>query len=716
MRVITSLRATVLVLGVVASLSVPVGADAADGTVFTFEGGGWGHSVGMSQYGAYGMSKEGYSYDGIITHFFSGSSVVDLAPSLASKPLWVNVATADRLGSVSLRVVSVGPGSVPVTFSSDAGSFEALVGETVVVEALGSGQCSVTGPGGSITGPCMVDADWDGSEASPTTAVRIPGCATCTYARGGLRIRPHTSGGRFNVTLEIAVEDYILGIAEMPYSWGTPANGGMAALEAQAVAARSYAVRTAYDRGNPDNRTSCWCQLSATTADQVYVGYGFGWQTWIDAVRNTAGKVVSHPSQPSGIPVKTFYSSSTYGWTENYEDGFGGSTAVPFLRAVDDHWSANPDLNPNARWTRQFTGAELASALEGRPGVPSLPTVSAVEISKCSVSGAALEITFRGGGSEATVTTRALRSYLGLRSMQVYNVGSPPPAVPPCPGAVGSPGGGLACNAIAYDPSNPRHAIYPGAFPVDGDGTVIVDLRGSPGPMVVFWDGVYSGSTRIHGTPRDDVICGADNEGGHSDWVHGHGGSDVILGGGSDDTLIGGSGADTVFGDTGSDELRGGRGDDEVDGGPGRDTVRGGPGDDMLFGRGESDVMRGGGGRDVIDGGNGSDTLAGGRDNDTLYANAGDGNLLLGGPGNDRLEAGTGNDDQLRGRRGHDTLIGGSGDGTLLYGDHGNDTLTGGSGNGHRLYGGPGDDTLTEGTGSGHILDGGAGHNTLVYV
>ena len=50
-------------------------------------------------------------------------------------------------------------------------------------------------------------------------------------------IRPHTDPLKFNVVLEIDPEDYALGIAEMPYSWGSA--GGMAALEAQAIAARS---------------------------------------------------------------------------------------------------------------------------------------------------------------------------------------------------------------------------------------------------------------------------------------------------------------------------------------------------------------------------------------------------------------------------------------------------------------------------------------------
>ncbi|MFQ5948963.1 MAG: hypothetical protein ACE5KX_08895, partial [Acidimicrobiia bacterium] len=59
----------------------PVAAVAEDGDdVFTFEGGGFGHSVGMSQFGAYGMAREGHSWQQILTHYFRGSSVATVDP------------------------------------------------------------------------------------------------------------------------------------------------------------------------------------------------------------------------------------------------------------------------------------------------------------------------------------------------------------------------------------------------------------------------------------------------------------------------------------------------------------------------------------------------------------------------------------------------------------------------------------------------------------
>ena len=64
------------------------------------------------------------------------------------------------------------------------------------------------------------------------------------------------------------------------------------------------------------------------------------------------------------LPLETFYSSSTFGWTEHSENGF--TAYVPYLRAVDDHWSQLPEVgNPYARWEATFSGDRLAALLPG---------------------------------------------------------------------------------------------------------------------------------------------------------------------------------------------------------------------------------------------------------------------------------------------------------------------------------------------------------------
>lgn len=410
---------------------------------FTLEGGGFGHSVGMSQFGAYGMSREGYTWEEIMTHYFTGATPADVSASLSSQPIWVNLTMEQQVLSLTVRSIGSGPNS-PVTVTSTAGSVVVTSGQTVTVTRLDNGKCRVEAPGGTFNGPCTIDAEWDGFSGSPTAAVILDGCTLmnwnlttgsqlqpCTYARGGLRIRPDNNTNKVNLSVEIDMEDYVLGISEMPYFWSD--SGGMAALEAQAVAARSYAYSKVLARAAPEDRPWCWCSIYDTTVDQSYVGWGHGTQAWIDAVRNTAGKVMNHPSAAAGgqlVPIPTYYSSSTFGWTENSEDGF--TSSVPYLRSVDDHWSQLPGIgNSHARWTRQYSGSQLAAKL------PGMSTVTGLAITKCSTTGAALEITFQGSGGPRAYKTRDLRGLLSLKSMQVFNVGAPDLGTPPCAGPEG---------------------------------------------------------------------------------------------------------------------------------------------------------------------------------------------------------------------------------------------------------------------------------------
>src|SRR3990170_8168935 len=114
-------------LGLLLALSVlgPSGSAAADeSTVFTFVGGGWGHSVGLSQYGAFGMSREGFTADQIISHYYTGASVQVVHPDFGG-PLWVNIDVVEPVGlaaaTASFTVMSTSAASlgVPVMLSNN---------------------------------------------------------------------------------------------------------------------------------------------------------------------------------------------------------------------------------------------------------------------------------------------------------------------------------------------------------------------------------------------------------------------------------------------------------------------------------------------------------------------------------------------------------------------------------------------------------------------
>ena len=68
-----------------AALSVPASAQAA--TVFTLTGHGWGHGIGMSQYGALGYAEHGWGYEQILDHYFTGTHVAPLQGSVTERVL-----------------------------------------------------------------------------------------------------------------------------------------------------------------------------------------------------------------------------------------------------------------------------------------------------------------------------------------------------------------------------------------------------------------------------------------------------------------------------------------------------------------------------------------------------------------------------------------------------------------------------------------------------
>ena len=153
-------------------------AGAADDIV-VFDGGGWGHSVGLSQYGALGMSQEGSSFDEILTHYFTGTAVATMEdPSL----------------TFTVRGIDVDP--VPATFTIGERAVVVAPGQAATITRLANGTCSLTSPTGTFSGPCAIDVEWDGWTGSPSTAIAIEGCGLVNWnAPGGSTVQ--TCTGRF---------------------------------------------------------------------------------------------------------------------------------------------------------------------------------------------------------------------------------------------------------------------------------------------------------------------------------------------------------------------------------------------------------------------------------------------------------------------------------------------------------------------------------------
>ena len=410
----------VLLVGMVAA---PAGADERD--VYTFEGRGWGHSVGFSQYGARGMAMEGYGYKEIVTHYYKGTSVGTIADSVGSgsflrtktRPVWVGLLQSLTTATFSPYVVEEGH-TVKVCQDKLSGGrrcANAKEGQEWKVRTADKGGCRIFRNGNRVwesRGKCRVDVALGG----PPTRILLSGTGY-TYARGVLHMRPVPDQKAFHVSLQVSMNEYIRGIAEVPTDWP------VATLKAQAVAARSYGAYKVLGYGpiaGLDNtrRQECWCHLYGDTRDQYYIGWAketYG-AAWPDAVTSTSGEVVTYGGggTQSGI-IQAFYSASSGGVTERSVDIWGGWR--DYLQSVSDPWAIDPAVgNPYATWTFDLKAGTLATAL-GWDEVDSVTLLTVPPNSTFQVGG-------RDGGQavSTTVTGPWIYQTFGTRSPHVRGV------------------------------------------------------------------------------------------------------------------------------------------------------------------------------------------------------------------------------------------------------------------------------------------------------
>lgn len=533
-----------LVTGVLAPARATEGGGAE--STITFGGGGWGHSVGLSQYGAQGQALSGRDHRTILASYFTGVGFDSFTTNGGGieHPGTVWVGIDQDLTELTFRVRGTAPDAHHVTVTRGQGEaaqrVDILPGNSFTIafepeftyEVQGE---TVTSPAGCTltvqnvvwpAGGCFIDIDWDGWEHQPTTVVDI---GARSYRYGNLHVRPNhppaQAADGYHLVAAIGLEKYLYGIAEVPHSWHPEA------LRTQAVAARSYAANKMALRGHPGasdfRQDLCWCQLYDDTRDQFWVGWPAEVGAWRQAVDATAGVVLAHREvveSDGPVAVPTFYSSSTFGHTEDSGIAFGSGFTPEYLRGVPDPWSVDPiAANPYATWTKTMAAADVATRL-------GMDSVTGAEITAWSpASGAALEITFTGlvesVPSERTFTTPRLRSKLGLRSMQV--TGLEVDIVEAAPGG-GGPAPPQPDQVALQDPTSGVWSLR------HGDGTVSGFYYGVPGdvPMACDWNadrldtvGLYRQSDGFlylrnsndlgvadvaiyYGVPEDLPVCG----------------------------------------------------------------------------------------------------------------------------------------------------------------------------------------------------------------
>jgi SpoIID/LytB domain protein len=415
------LVAAVLIVGLVPATSVAAATSLGS---LTFYGRGYGHGVGMSQYGACGRALAGEIAPAILAHYYPGATIGARDPATNVRVLVLNAFAATSAAPLTI-VATGGRWSV----DGITGTFPAGARARLWPVAAGSTSWSlrVTSSTGSIlhqstrTGAVTIRPAMGtfalplGSAANRTIKTR--GSTTTTFLqlaskagtnnlyRGALRVQLTTKA---TVVNHVALDDYLRGVVpvEMPSSWPSEA------LNAQAVAARSYAVNHLH----PSTGTY---DVYDDTRSQVYRGRNAERASTDLAISSTAGSVLL---SGSAVANAVFHSADG-GATENNENVWTPAagrpgTPVAYLRGSSDRapdGSSYDAASPYATWkTATYSGASLSSilALDSRTNVG---TLTAINLTNRGVSGRLISVTLTGSAGTKTVSGDVFRSVFNAK-------------------------------------------------------------------------------------------------------------------------------------------------------------------------------------------------------------------------------------------------------------------------------------------------------------
>ena len=396
---------------------------------FAITGAGYGHGVGLSQIGARSKALAGETATAILNYYYKD---VVIQPMDDSKILRVNIGHL----LTTARIASTTPDAVLQIFSGDIGDAQdqiplavvpvrsaltfSILGSTVVPNIV-TGKSITTLPRNRV-----FTVRWSGTRYLPG----VEGVVSLTHSSASTRyrygqmqfraVRASALGFRLEITNSVRLADeYLWGVSEVPSSW--PA----AALEAQAIASRTYALNKA-----GIYRAGCDCDLYGEISDQKFAGYGKeiekGWgKFWKAAVTNTAGLTLTQ----NNLPIAAYFGSSTGGLTETAMNAWG--TERSYTQIIADPGSLDPKINPNFfSWKRSVPQASVALAF-------ALPDVVSLEIVSKNLSGTVAMIRATSSlGVQKTLRGETFRSRTRIPSayfdlVGVQNAVEPTPSPSP---------------------------------------------------------------------------------------------------------------------------------------------------------------------------------------------------------------------------------------------------------------------------------------------
>jgi stage II sporulation protein D len=350
-------------------------APAGSGALFVFSGHGWGHGVGMSQYGAYGYAQHGATFQQILAHYYPGT---DLRPAPSTK---FRVLLADRKKKVTLS------SDLPFTVKDGAGQ-------------------KLTLPAGAVTFGTGLKLAGQSLTAPLTFIPGRGGALTLKRAYRG-QIQVDVVDGKLRAVNIVGLEEYLDGVvpAEMPSAWA------LQALQAQAVAARSYALAT--------RKIGAPYDAYSDTRSQMYLGLANESPATTDAVTATKGLALYFGS----TVATTFFYSTSGGQTESSLDWTG--TPLPYLVSVPDPYD---DISPYHNWGPvPITAQTISKSLKLTGPITDATTVA-------NAAGRVGRLNLVLPFAPVAVSATSLRAAIGLRStwftVGVMSLSAPLPVAP----------------------------------------------------------------------------------------------------------------------------------------------------------------------------------------------------------------------------------------------------------------------------------------------
>jgi stage II sporulation protein D len=450
--------------------AVPASAPAA--SRFVIRGAGYGHGVGMSQYGAYGFALHGVGYREILAHYYTGTAIGTVEPSR------------------EIRVLLQSPRGNASFFGADrAGDRRLDPARTYKARGRGDGVDLLSARGRRLAtfgAPLRVTGPGPLTLRGRAGNGRVDG-----LYRGALEFLPGRFGG-VNAVNAVKLDDYVQGVVpvESPASWP------LDALKAQAVAARTYAITTS--KGGVG-----WDQYPDTRS-QVYAGVAGERPSSNQAVAETHGEVVTYQGQP----VVTYFFSTSGGRTEDVENTSLGNEPRAWLRSVDDPYD---DVSPKHRWgpirmSLTRAGRKLRGLVRGR--------FRGIKVVQRGASPRVVAADIIGSRGRTRVNGATLRARLGLFDTWAFftsitSEGSPPPDGEPPPEETEPLTGGAspAFLAMTVPKPAPRGVLRGRIVPARRGQTLTIERLGAQGWVVaggapVGRGGRYAAPVRAAGRYR----------------------------------------------------------------------------------------------------------------------------------------------------------------------------------------------------------------------